>query len=137
MTMMSPLTDAVKQYVSAAQVCRIATVRATGEPHVIPVCPVFDGDRTLYVDLGERSASALAIEHEPRVTVLIDEYHDDWSRLRKVLLRCQATRVTGADQDAAWVMIRQKFPQYATVNWKPRLTLALRIVGWLQEGIGS
>jgi nitroimidazol reductase NimA-like FMN-containing flavoprotein (pyridoxamine 5'-phosphate oxidase superfamily) len=132
-----PFTDAVKRYVGSAQVCRIATVRANGEPHVIPVCPVFDGDSTLYVDLGARSASALAIQHEPRVAVLIDEYHDDWSRLRKVLLRCEATRVTGAEQASAWRLIRQKFPQYVTVDWKPRLTLALRVVNWLQEGVES
>jgi len=134
---MTPLTDAVKQYIAAAPVCRIATVRENGEPHVIPVCPVFDGDRTLYVDLGERSVSALAVQHDPRVTVLIDEYHDDWSELRKVLLRCEARRVTGADQDAAWAMIREKFPQYVTVDWKPRLTLALHVVAWLQERVTS
>lgn len=135
--MTPPLTDAVKRYVGAAQVCRIATVRANGEPHVIPVCPVYDGDSTLYVDLGERSASAFAIQHEPRVTVLIDEYHDDWSQLRKVLLRCEATRVTGTEQESVWQLIRRKFPQYVTVDWKPRLTLALRIVAWLQEGVES
>ena len=84
---MKPFTDAIAQFISAAPVCRIATVRADGAPHVIPVCPVFDGE-TLYVDLGPKSTSALALRANPRVAVLIDEYFDDWTKLRKVILRC-------------------------------------------------
>jgi nitroimidazol reductase NimA-like FMN-containing flavoprotein (pyridoxamine 5'-phosphate oxidase superfamily) len=129
-----PLPDAVKRYIDAAQVSRIATVRPNGEPHVIPVCPVFDGDATVYVDLDPRSASAAALRSTPKIAVLIDEYHDDWSLLRKVLLRCTAEAITGAEQDAAWALIRAKFPQHASINWSPRLTMALRIYDWLSEG---
>ena len=129
-----PLPDAIKEYITAARVCRIATVRPGGEPHVIPVCPVFDGDATVYVDLGPKSATAAGLRSQPRIAVLIDEYYDDWTRLRKVLLHCVAEPVTGAEQDAAWDRIREKFPQYTTVNWQPRLTMALRIYDWLQEG---
>jgi nitroimidazol reductase NimA-like FMN-containing flavoprotein (pyridoxamine 5'-phosphate oxidase superfamily) len=62
-----PIPQAVKDFIAAAPVCRIATVRANGDPHVIPVCPVFDGDRTVYVDLGERSVTAVALGDEPRI----------------------------------------------------------------------
>ncbi len=131
----APLPQAVKDYIASARVCRIATVRPDGAPHVIPVCPVFDSDRTIYVDLGPGSATAIALRHEPRIAVLIDDYFDDWSRLRKVILRCTATRVSGAEQDAAWERIRAKYPQHAEINWHPRQTMALRINGWLQEGV--
>jgi nitroimidazol reductase NimA-like FMN-containing flavoprotein (pyridoxamine 5'-phosphate oxidase superfamily) len=130
-----PIPQSVNDFIAAARVCRIATVRPNGEPHVIPVCPVFDGDRTVFVDLGERSLTALALAGERRVTVLIDEYDDDWTKLRKVLLRCTAEPVTGAEQESVWVRIRTKFPEYASVDWKPRLTMALRINRWMQEGI--
>ncbi len=133
----SPLPDTIKDYIAAAPVCRIATVRPTGEPHVIPVCPVFDGEATVYVDLDPRSATAAALRAHPRIAVLIDEYHDDWSQLRKVLLRCVAAPVDGVERDAAWQRIRAKFPQYATIDWSPRLTMALRIDSWLQEGFAS
>lgn len=66
--------------------------------------------------------------------MLIDEYHDDWSKLRQVILRCRADVVTGVEQEAAWTKIREKFPQHATIDWKPRLTLALRVQEWLQSG---
>lgn len=134
---MKPLSEAVRTYIAAAAVCRIATVRPGGGPHVIPVCPVFDGDATVYVDLGPKSASGVAVKHEARVAVLFDDYFDDWTKLRKVLLKCRAEEVTGAEKDAAWERIRAKFPQYTTVDWQPRQTMALRAYGWFQEGIES
>ncbi len=131
---MEPLPDAIREYLREAPVCRIATVRPSGQPHVIPVCPIFDGDRTVYVDLGPDSATVAALRANPRIAVLFDEYHDDWTRLRKVLLRCVADQVEGPKQQAVWEQIRRKFPQYTTVNWSPRVTMALRIHSWLEEG---
>jgi nitroimidazol reductase NimA-like FMN-containing flavoprotein (pyridoxamine 5'-phosphate oxidase superfamily) len=135
--MEEPLTEAVKAYLLEAPVCRIATVRPNGEPHVIPVCPVFDGSETIYVDLGPASATASALRYEARISVLVDEYHDDWSKLRKVLLRCVAEQVAGVEQEAAWKLIRQKFPQHREINWRPRLTMALRIDAWMADGFAK
>src|SRR5690349_17919485 len=97
-----PLSPAARDFIGAAPVCRIATVRANGEPHIIPVCPVFDGERTLYVDLGPQSTTAVALRTERRITVLTDEYHDDWSKLRKVILYCTAEETDAETQAAAW-----------------------------------
>ncbi len=132
---MEPLPDPVKQFIAAARVCRIASVRPGGEPHVIPVCPVFDGDSTVYVDIGRRYTTAEALQDAPRIAVLIDEYDDVWSRLKGVLLRCRVEEAVGEERDRAWAMIREKFPQYKPIGWKPRLTLALRIYEWRQWGV--
>ena len=134
---MEPLPDHIKRYIAEAPVCRIATVRPDGSPHVIPVCPVFDGEGTLHIDLGPKSASGVALQIEPRIAVLFDDYFDDWTRLRKVLLRCISRPVTGAEQAAAWERIRAKFPQYSIVGWEPRQTMELRIESWLQEGFAG
>lgn len=32
-------------------------------------------------------------------------------------------------------MIRERFPQYSSVGWEPRLTLPLRVYDWRQWGI--
>ncbi|MEX0800336.1 MAG: pyridoxamine 5'-phosphate oxidase family protein [Dehalococcoidia bacterium] len=132
---MKPLPQAVKDFVVSARVCRIAGVRPDGGPHVIPVCPVFDGDSTVYVDIGSRYTAAEAIASRAELAVLIDEYDDDWSKLKAVLLRCRAEEVSGQERDGAWDMIREKFPQYSSVGWAPRLTLALRVYDWRQWGI--
>ena len=135
--MRQPLPQAVKDFIAAARVCRIATVRRNGEPHVISVCPVFDGESTVYVDIGPDYVTAKNIEAERRVTVLIDEYSEDWNELKGVVLRCGAEPVSGAEQDAAWERIRLKFPQYKGIGWEPRLTLALRVHKWRQYGVAD
>lgn len=131
---MEPLPDAVKEFIGQARVCRIATVRADGEPHVIPVCPVFDGT-AVYVDIGPKYGSAEGVRANGQVAVLIDQYDDDWSRLKAVLLKCTAEPMQGEEQESTWAMIREKFPQYSSVGWEPRLTLALRPYAWRQWGI--
>jgi len=140
---MEPLPEAVKEFVAAARVCRNSTVRpvpssvegAGGEPHVIPVCPVFDGESTVYVDIGKRYTTAEALRADPRIAVLVDEYAANWARLKGVLLRCRVEEATGEERDRSWEMIREKFPQYKAVGWEPRLTLALRIYDWRQWGV--
>jgi len=132
---MEPLPEAVKEFVRAARVCRIATVRESGEPHVIPVCPVFDGEATVYVDIGSKYGSAEGVRSNGRVAVLIDHYDDNWALLKGVLLRCRAEVAEGEERERAWEMIREKFPQYGSVGWEPRLTLTLRIYEWRQWGI--
>ncbi|HEU4759737.1 MAG TPA: pyridoxamine 5'-phosphate oxidase family protein [Dehalococcoidia bacterium] len=132
---MEPLPPAVKEFVGAARVCRIATVRPDRTPHVIPVCPVFDGDATVYVDIGRRYTTTEALNKNASVAVLIDEYDDDWDRLRAVLLRCRAEPIRGPEKERAWELIRTKFPQYKEIGWEPRLTLALRVQDWRQWGI--
>lgn len=132
---MEPLPEALREFIAGARSCRIATVRPDGEPHVIPVCPVFAGESTLYVDIGPKYPTARAIVANDRVAVLIDEYDDDWSKLRAVLLKCRAQEVAGEEKERAWSMIREKFPQYEGIGWEPRLTLALRTYDWRQWGV--
>ena len=132
---MEPLPDALKEFIAAARVCRIASVRPDGTPHVVPVCPAFDGEATVYVDIGERYTTAEALRANPNVAVLIDEYDDDWSRLKAALLRCRVEEAVGEEKDRAWGMIREKFPQHEEIGWVPRFTLALRMYDWRQWGI--
>jgi nitroimidazol reductase NimA-like FMN-containing flavoprotein (pyridoxamine 5'-phosphate oxidase superfamily) len=132
-----PLPDSVREFIRSAPVCRIATAHPNVGPHVIPVCPIFDGDSTLYVDIGPDSRTAQALESDGRIAVLIDEYYDDWSKLKAALLYCRPRPVEGEEQDRAWAMIREKFPQYTTVDWEPRLTLALEIQDWRQWGVSA
>ena len=134
---MKPLPEAVKEFIATAPVCRIASVRPGGTPHIIPVCPVFDGKSTVYVDLASGGVSAAAFRSNPNITVLIDAYHDDWSKLQAVILRCRAEELSGEELERAWVLFRGKFPQGELIGWSARLTLALRIGGWTEWGIAE
>jgi len=132
---MKPIPQPVKDFVGSAPVCRLATVRSSGEPHIIPVCPAFDGEATLYVDIARAGVSAKAAASNGSVTVLIDEYYDDWSKLKAVILRCRAEPIEGYEMDRAWELFRGKFPQGDAIGWSARLSLALRIRGWTEWGI--
>ena len=107
---MEPIPDAVRDFVRAARVCRIATVLPAGEPHLIPVCPVFDGGATVYIDIGRKYASAQGVRDSGKMAVLIDYYDDNWALLKGVLLRCTAEAIEGEERDRAWDLIREKFP---------------------------
>ena len=133
--MRGPLPEAVKEFLAAAPVCRLATVKADGTPHIIPVCPAFDGDRTVYVDIAAGGVSARALESNNRVTAIFDEYYDDWSKLKAVILRCRAEVLAGRGVDEAWELFRQKYPQGQAIGWEARHTLALRVDGWTEWGL--
>jgi len=132
---MKELPAAVKGFIDAARVCRIASVRPDGEPHTIPACPVFDGEMMLYIDIGSEYATAKNLAAHPKLAVLIDAYSEDWSQLKGVLLRCEVREVHGEEKERAWQLIRVKYPQWKEIDWQPRLTLALRIYDWRQWGI--
>src|SRR5205807_10199664 len=85
------------QRVSAARVARLATVNADGAPHLVPFCFALDGD-VLYsaVDAKPKKTQRLQrlqnAAREPRVSVLVDHYEEDWARLWWVRLDGQAHR---------------------------------------------
>jgi PPOX class probable F420-dependent enzyme len=71
---------------ASARVARLATVGADGRPHVVPVTFAVDEDVVFSaVDAKPKRTRALKrlanIEANPRVSLLVDEYSDDWSAL--------------------------------------------------------
>lgn len=123
---------------AAAPVARLATVGATGAPHLVPFCFVLDGD-VLYsaVDHKPKRTANLRrlanVAAEPRVCVLIDHYEDDWSRLWWVRLDGRADRLEeGPEAGAARAALVAKYPQYrATPPAGPVLRIDVeRWTGW-------
>jgi PPOX class probable F420-dependent enzyme len=76
-----------RELVDAAQVARLATVRPDGRPHLVPVTFGFFGPTEIVtaVDHKPKRSTDLQrirnIEANPQVSLLIDHYDDDWSRL--------------------------------------------------------
>jgi PPOX class probable F420-dependent enzyme len=76
----------VQRLLGAARVARLATVRADGSPHVVPVCFALDGAVAYSaVDAKPKRTADLQrirnIALNPRATLLADHYSDDWSQL--------------------------------------------------------
>lgn len=104
--------------VAAAGVARLASVRPDGRPHVVPVTFVLDGDTlATAVDHKPKSTAALQrlrnIEARPDVSVLVDHYEDDWSRLWWVRGDGRAVVLRGGDRARALVdRLVEKYPAY-------------------------
>jgi PPOX class probable F420-dependent enzyme len=100
------------------RVARLATTDADGRPHLVPIVFAVDGD-TLYSAVDrkrKRSRILRRIENaraRPDVTILVDHYDDDWSRLWWIRLRGRARVLDGGDEhDRALALLRDKYPQY-------------------------
>ena len=88
----------LRERVAEARVARIATVDEQGRAHLVPIVFVLDGDR-LYsaTDDGPRPAKRLPnLARDPRATVLVDAYDEDWSTVWWVRLRGRGRAVTDA-----------------------------------------
>lgn len=78
--------DALRRFATAT-VARLATVGSEGRPHLVPITFALLDDDTLVTAVDHkpkrtRSLLRLAnIEANPRVSVLVDHYEDDWERL--------------------------------------------------------
>jgi PPOX class probable F420-dependent enzyme len=122
-----------------APVARLATVTPEGRPHLVPMTFALEGD-TIYsiVDAKPKDAVALArlsnIEANPLVSLLTDDYTDDWDGLWWVRADGRARVVErGADRERAIELLRAKYAQYAdpSLSFGAATVIAVeRWVGW-------
>ena len=97
---------------------RLATTGADGAPHIVPVTFCLDGERIVTaVDHKPKTTTRLRrlqnIRANPQVSVLVDHYEDDWTRLWWVRADGLATVVDRADERTPLLAsLIAKYPQY-------------------------
>ena len=109
----------MRRRLQEAPVARLATVDAEGRPHLVPIAFAHD-DENLYfaVDDKPKRRSDLKrlrnIAGNPRVSVLVDHYEDDWARLWWVRLDGVANVLDhDAEAQRAIDLLVRKYAQYA------------------------
>jgi PPOX class probable F420-dependent enzyme len=119
-----PEFDAVAAF-ATAPIAVLATVGSDGAPHAVPV--VFAAHRhddtvTVYtaVDAKRKSTHRLRrlanIAANPRVSLLVDHYDDDWAQLWWVRADGAATvHEHGEEMATGYLLLRQKYPQYERI----------------------
>ena len=107
-----------KQRLAGANVARLATVSDAGQPHVVPMVFALEGD-TLYfaVDWKPKQTTNLKrlknIAANPAVSVLVDHYEEDWTRLWWVRADGTARVITDeAEARDAIDLLAKKYAQY-------------------------
>jgi PPOX class probable F420-dependent enzyme len=107
-------------FLEQARVGHLATASGDGEPHVIPVCFVFDGI-CLYSPIDAKPKRVVAsglrrlknLHENSRVSLVVDHYEEDWGRLRYVLISGRGNILEGgSERDRAHALLREKYPQY-------------------------
>jgi PPOX class probable F420-dependent enzyme len=102
-------------------VARLATAAPGGVPHLVPVVFAVDGAAVYTaVDAKPKTTRRLRrlanIEGNPRVSLLVDHYADDWAQLWWVRADgVAAIHYDGAELAAGCRLLRAKYPQYQSV----------------------
>ena len=142
--------DECRTAFARARVARLATAGADGAPHLVPVTFAVDGEHVYFaVDAKPKTSPRLRrlrnIEENPQVSLLVDEYDEDWDRLWWVRADGHARILTAASGsesgstvavDDARDLLRARYPQYAHVALDgPVVEIAVdRWSGWRYAG---
>ena len=140
--MQPDIDDNTREFIRKHKVARLATSSLDGQPSVIPICYIFEGD-SIYSPIDEKpksvSPSSLKrvrnIKANPQVSIVVDDYSDDWSKLVYVLISGLAEIIEpGAYEHArAVTLLRDKYPQYCKMSIDDRPIIKIipgRIKRW-------
>jgi len=128
------LSEQQRRFIETRRVGHLATADAQGAPFLTPVCFGLRGD-TLYVTIDEKPKRrdvplkrVRNILENPNTAFIVDRYDEDWTRLGWVMLRGRANILdAGEEHDAAQALLRDRYPQYRTMNLVGLPVIALRI----------
>ena len=134
--------DEARRRFSGAAVARLATVRETGQPHLVPVTFAVDGDHIYTaVDAKPKTTTNLRrlrnIAAEPRVAMLADHYEQDWAGLWWVRADGMASVLDRpADMAGPLRLLAARYPQYrASAPAGPVISIRVsRWSGWAASG---
>lgn len=122
-------------FIEQQRVARLATVDPQGRPHLVPIVYAFDGEQ-LFTPLDakpkrvalSRLQRVRNIQANPQVTVLLDEYSDDWGKLAWVQLRGQARLIeTGPEQATGAALLEAKYAQYRQMPLAGRPVIVITV----------
>ncbi|MGI8533664.1 MAG: TIGR03668 family PPOX class F420-dependent oxidoreductase [Candidatus Limnocylindrales bacterium] len=146
------MTPSQRELLTEARRATLSTIAQDGRPRMVPVCYALLGNGDLYIALDEKTkqvsdtrqlARVRDIERDPRVSLLVDRWSEDWTHLAWLRLDGAAT-VTAPGQPArkhaeATAALRARYPQYIAQRLEEALLLRIRIsrvTGWSAGSAG-
>jgi PPOX class probable F420-dependent enzyme len=118
-----------------SRVARLGTADRAGRPLVVPVCYAFDG-RACYSAIDAKPKRVAArdlrrvrnIEANPHVSLVVDRYDENWSRLAWVIVEGRADLVTDGPVRAMAVdLLLDKYAQYRTLGLDQEVATIIRV----------
>jgi PPOX class probable F420-dependent enzyme len=117
------------------RVARLGTADRAGRPLVVPVCYAYDGRACFSaIDAKPKRVAARGlrrvrnIEQNPQVSLVVDHYDEDWSRLCWVIVEGRADLLTGGSvRTAAVDLLVAKYVQYQAMGLDREAATVIRI----------
>lgn len=130
--------QAMGRRIKEVMVARLATISPDGRPHIVPITFAPDDDALYFaIDFKPKKTADLQrlrnIEADPAVSVLVDHYEDDWTRLWWVRVDGSARIVIdGAQFDRGMELLTARYAQYRSERPAgPVVAIAIeRMTGW-------
>ncbi|MGH7909798.1 MAG: TIGR03668 family PPOX class F420-dependent oxidoreductase [Thermodesulfobacteriota bacterium] len=136
-------TDKEIEFIKSHRVARMATVDGLGRPLVVPICYYFDG-RFIYTPIDKKPKRASPRElkrvrniiENPNVSLVIDEYYEDWTKLYYVIINGRAEIIeSGEEYQNSLRLLSEKYHQYRDMKLSglnlPVIKIILeRIISW-------
>jgi PPOX class probable F420-dependent enzyme len=130
------------EFLANSRVARLASVRPDGRPHIVPITFAVTGSAIVtMIDHKPKTTTRLQrlrnIEANPSVSVLVDEWSEDWEHLRWA--RADGTARIHADGHV-WHQSREALlAKYSQYSDRPPEGLAIAIsidgiTGWASSG---
>jgi PPOX class probable F420-dependent enzyme len=117
------------------RVARLGTADGAGQPLVVPVCYVFDG-RACFSAIDAKPKRippgglrrVRNIVANPRVSLVVDRYDEEWTRLCWVIVQGRADVLTdGPERAGAVDLLREKYAQYRAAGLDRETATVIRI----------
>ena len=121
------IEERIVQFINSHRVARLATADAEGRPAVVPICYVFDGIAFYSaIDKKPKRVDARQLQRirnirvNSRVSLVIDDYSENWSELVYVVVHGVAEIIDpgesiSAEQESAVAALRLKYEQYRSM----------------------
>lgn len=122
---------------SKEPVARLATISPSGTPHIVPITFAVDGEFLFtMVDQKPKTTTNLRrlsnVDRNPDVSLLVDVYNADWTRLWWVRVDGEADVVeSGSNWSIAQRLLMEKYHQYlADPPMGPAIVISIDKLTW-------
>jgi PPOX class probable F420-dependent enzyme len=140
----------LKTIINKARVARLATVDSECKPHLIPVVFVFDNG-CYFIPIDEKSKRQKPdrlkrvknIQQNPNVTILIDEYNEDWGKLYFIMIQGKASIIGDKELELrellllerAQRLLSDKYLQYQKIGIGKYIIMIIpqKVITWKNE----
>jgi PPOX class probable F420-dependent enzyme len=131
----SSIPAAVAGFISEGRVGHLGTADLSGQPLVVPICYAWDGaslfsaiDAKPKMERVEGLKRIRNIRANAKVSVVIDRWDEDWTRLRYVIIQGEARLITeGPEFSRGADLLLAKYPQYRAMGLAREAGLMIRV----------